>query len=268
MSSGSALIAAILYLTSMGEASSVPNVATSSAANAPSGSQSIDPACVAKAREVIALSAPRATLVETNLRGWEAGVIKALRADPAIVNLETAYPNIVDASVAAVRPLGREFAEQFVTQAIEIRVETFAERLTVDEMDQLITFYNSPAGQRFIARLWGNLDPKSLITDKALEAARTGDHMPLTIEDSKRATVETVMKTTKETSAQDVLEIMRFEQLPVAKKAFDASAEAEQRLLPIVNNPDPKWAARMREALEKAIIDFADQHGGSKAAAK
>lgn len=225
----------------------------------PASTQALDPQRIAIAREVMALSAPRPMLLASNVRGWETTIDKSLRADPGIARLEATYPGLIANAIAAAKPLAQEYSEKFVTQALDIRVQTFAEYLTVDEMQELIAFYKTPAGQRFIARLWTNLDATDLISDERILAARDSD-APLSLEDSRRATKNAAANTMKDMTAEDILEVMRFGQRPAAQAAASASREAEQRLLPIVNNPDPEWLKRQKEILERAMITFADQH--------
>jgi len=225
-----------------------------------------DPVRLARAGELAELTSPKAALVASNIKAWGMALGKSLRADASVTRLEAAFPGIIDAAIAAVRPLGEEYCRTFVDRAVQVRIEVFAEALSADELDELLAFYGSAVGQRFLSRMRSNIDPGSLITDEFIAARRTGDEV--TARDTARVLIDTLDKTAKDTSVDDTLDIMRFGQKPVMGKATQAAAEAEKRILVMANNPDPQFLERQGKALQQAIIDFAERRRSQNSSSK
>jgi hypothetical protein len=214
---------------------------------------------LAKARALVALTDPYPVFVELNMKGWEIGVGRALALDPASATLEARYPGITKAGIEAARPLAREYCALFVKRNIERKARLLAERLTANDLDQATAFYDSPAGRRLIRNLTRNADLGIIATDAAVHRAQRGEPA-LTAESAHEMELDAARSTLSQTSADDHLAILRFQQTPAAPKYVAVAAESDRLALEEANHPDPAWMAHQSEVIRTAMIAFADAH--------
>jgi hypothetical protein len=217
----------------------------------------VDSARMDRARELTRLTSPYDIMVAANLSGWEAAITRSLALDPGIAKLEEQYPGIGKAGIEAARPLARRYCETFVNRANDRKSQIVAQRLSADEIDEVIRFYRTALGQRAVKQVLANFDFAGAGREIADERARTGT-AEVTIEEVKAQDALAARRAGPGFSAPDQLEMMRFTQKPAAKKFAAAREEAEREILQMVNKPDPKFLAAQTEALTAAMLAFAE----------
>jgi hypothetical protein len=220
-------------------------------------SAAVDTARMDRAGELTRLSNPFDVMVAANMRGWESAIARSLALDPAAAKLEARYPGIGKTGIEAARPLARRYFEAFVTQANRRTTQTLAERLSDDEIDELLRFYRSPLGRRAVKQAFANFDYAGVGREVADGRARTGK-AEITMDQVKRQGDLAHLRAAPEFSAADHLAMMRFAQTPAARKFAAAREASEREILQMVNSPDPDFIAAQTQALRAAMIAFAD----------
>jgi hypothetical protein len=243
-------------------ASTSPALATVAAASQPAAAADAAwPQRLQIATQLVDLIHRDEELLQANLLGWESAVRTVLQKDPTVVKLEADFPGLMDAGVAAGRPLAIEYLRPFVVKSKAAKAEIFARRMSIDELQQAKQFIGGAVGQRFIQRAKASIDIGKLNSELTERSLQTGSKFA-TIEDSDRLVRDAARQATKDTSGQDLLAIMKFERTPVAKKLREATREAEKAVLEMANNPPAEWVARQNEAVSAAMIAFAERKGG------
>lgn len=215
-----------------------------------------DQARIDRARELSRLISPYDVLLAANLSGWEAAIARSMALDPTAVSLEARYPGIGRAAIDAARPIARRYCETFVNRITDKKAEIFAQRLTAEEIDEVLRFYRTPLGQRAVKQLFSNFDSAQLGREIAEEKARTGT-VEITREEMKAKELLAARRAGGSFSADDQIAMLRFSQMPAARKFAAASEAAEQEVIRMANNPDPAFMAAQTEAVTAAMVAFA-----------
>ena len=206
------------------------------------------------AAQLVDLMHPDDKMVETNVQTWVAVSRRSGAADPVMSKLESEYPGVIDAAIANARSLAVDYARAFVRKSKALKTRIFAERLTEQELREVLDFFNEPAGRRLAERMQ---KPTDEVAD--FIAAKKQDAGSLTEGD-----VKTILQTRSKSalqagSADEALEIMKFESRPVARKFGLAGQEADRQMLDIINNPDPVWLEKQGKALSDGAVRFVDE---------
>ena len=214
-------------------------------------------AALGQARRLQEVVEPHARMVAGNLQGWEATMKRALALDPGFPALEQAYSGVGAAAIDAARPLARIFCEQFVERVSSYKAELYARRLTQQEMAAAISFFETRAGRTLVERMIANASPDALadqIIHQAVEQGRLG----LSMEQTQQVDRSAALKTARETSAEDQIAMIRFQQTAAGRRFLEVRREAEPGVLQIVNSPDAELIRRQHDAMLAAILAYVD----------
>ena len=210
------------------------------------------------ATQLIDLIHPDDAMVQSNLKGWEAVSRKTAATDTVFSKLEAQYPGVTEAAIAAARPAAVEYANEFVRKSKAAKIRVFAESLTGAELRQLIDFFEQPTGQRFARRM---VQSDEVADDLATKAQTSENLTQQDLNDMLRKQAKAAVKTL---SADDMLAIMKFESLPVAKKFAAAGQESDRVILDIINNPDPNWIEKQNKAVADGAMQFVEAKRAGK----
>jgi len=253
------LIAAALLLgalTANAAASPENSPTTAASPTPPSSTEPVTPERHRLATRLLDLVHPDQVSIDANMRGWESGMRKMLAADPTFARLELDYPGISEAAVDGARPVALEFSREFVRNVKALKADVFAQRLTAAELQQAIAFFDTPVGQKFAKGMAETADPAAVLDNVRARAAAGGEDLTLT--DLTSATRKTSRQVMSGMSSAEVLQIMRFESLPAARKFAAAGQESEALVLVKLKNVDPKWLERQQQAVAQAALRFAE----------
>lgn len=212
---------------------------------------------LSKARALADLLAPADLMIWSNIKGWEAGVLSALRLAPGTSKLEESYPGITKAGIDAARPVGRRYCEEYVRKAAAHRAQLIAEQLTAAEIDVALLQYRKPAWRRFVAGLTSNVDFSAMAQDAAKSVAETG-RPSIKQEDVNKTLMDAARESGGELAADDQLEIMRLMQTETAKKLAGIAAETDRKVLDWANNPDPVVIQEQNKLMLGGMLAYAD----------
>lgn len=239
-------------------AADAPHPAPAIVASAPAAKAPASQDQTRLSTQLIDLIHPDDLMVQSNLKGWEAVSRKTAATDPVFSKLEAEYPGVTEAAIAAARPAAVEYAHEFVRKAKAAKIRVLAESLTAAELRQLIDFFEQPAGQRFARRMAQSDE----VADDLATKAQTSEN--LTQQDLNDMLRKQAKATVKTLSTDDMLAIMKFESLPVAKKFAAAGQESDRMILDFINNPDPNWIEKQNKAVADGAMKFVEAKRAKK----
>jgi hypothetical protein len=245
----SLLLASCLLATS--GAAAVP--ARGTASHSPAHSQE----ALRLAFQLVNIIHPDELMIRTNVETWESTTRKQIGQDPGFTKLEADYPGLSAAAIAGARPIALEFAREFVRDAKQTKTQIFVQEFTVAEMKQLITFFETPAGQRFIKKMASPDNAGGFIETLAAKAESGSGE--ITAKDLEKGMAVALPGIVKDTSSSDLIEIMRFESLPAAKKFAAAGTKADLAIFNLINEASAVWGPKLSDAMSQAALQFVER---------
>lgn len=198
---------------------------------------------LAQARWLIDLFHPEAEMVASNMAMWAIRVRRSGQADRAMAKIEDQYPGALEAYLAGARPVAIRNATQFVRTAKSRKAAVLADRLSGFDLARLIQFYRTPVGAKLllIQQQPGDLD-------RILRRARSGEMPPIDEKVATRDRDEQKKRSVRALSADELVEVLKFQSDPVAIRYADAIAAADRDVLALIRNPDVARLAHEHEA--------------------
>ena len=227
-----------------------PTASPQTPLQASANSTPTQPSDVAKA--LIDIFHPDEETLEVNVKSWEA----ISRRDTYLAELEAEYPGISDSVIAACRPIAIHYLQEMVSRMKLAKARIFADRLTIEELREILAFYSSSAGQRFTRAMTRNVDVDAYADDLSSGEAGSADAADVAITRTFHSTLSRVID---ETSAEDMAAISRFETSPVALKSLAVGMEADRATSEVAANPDPEWLEKQAVAYDEAVTKFVER---------
>lgn len=200
--------------------------------------------------------------VQTEMRGWEAGIRRTLTNDAFVAKLEAEHPGTIDAALSAGRPLALDYLQDAMAKLQAKKIDALAAALTMEELNQFLAFAISSTGKKFFNSMHANASPETLATSVIDRANETGDRQ-ITKNDADQALKRTLAGVQKDLSAADTLAIMKFEQSPAGKKLGSINAEIRKMTLEAANNPDSEMMSKQATAMQAGMIAFGEARASS-----
>lgn len=216
---------------------------------------------LALATRLIDVILPDQVILQTNMNAWEAGLKAAQLNNPGIAKIEAENPGAIASAIDAGRPVARPYIWSQLIKAKAVKAKITADMLDEAELQEVMDFYSSPTGQRFIHSITAKADPNVMANTLIDRANETGE-VTVTDEDGQKVLRGALRETLKTLSAADMVEIMKFEAKPVAKKMAEAGRKSDLEMLEIFNTLDPVFM----EAQHKAVTDALLAHIGKNQA--
>ena len=180
-----------------------------------------------------------------------ATVLQMAQADPAIRDLEKAYPGTVRAMVAAIRPVIAAYSERVRLEYRPRMIAAVSEVMSAEEATALAGFYGSPLGQRLMRQVSGSI-AVSNVAGEFIEGEQ------VSADAVARDLMETGRRSLEQLSAADQAELMRQ---ALATPGFDKLVLLQQRVAPIraeMENAPPTAdeEAAVIAAVERVVRDI------------
>lgn len=198
---------------------------------------------LAQARWLMDLFHPEAEMVASNMAMWVIRVRRSGHADPAMAKIEREYPGAIDAYLAGARPIAIDNAALFVRAAKSRKAAVLADRLSGADLARLIKFYRSPVGAKLM-----RLQQQPGELSRILRQARAGELPPIDETAVARDRQEQKKKSVRGLSADELVEVLKFQSDPVATRYAHAVDAADRELLDLIHNPDMARQALEQEA--------------------
>ena len=211
-------------------------------------SASVRAARLLQARWLVELFHPEPAMVASNMAMWEIQVRRSSEEDRALSKIEREYPGAIDAYIAGARPVAVENATAFVRAAKALKVSVLADRLSGADLARLIDFYRGPVGAKVV-----RLQQKPGEIARLLRQTRSGDLPPIDATVIERDRESQVKRAVGGLSADELVQVLKFQSDPVAIRYADAIRAADERLLVLLQHPDETRLAREHQAGTRAL---------------
>lgn len=177
-----------------------------------------------------------------------ATALQMAQADPAIRDLEKAYPGTLRAMVAAMRPVIAGYSERVRLEYRPRMIEAIGDVLSAEEAEALAGFYSSPVGQR-ILQVASTSYSVSNVTEQHIDGEQVSAAAVA------RDMQETARRGVARMSAADLAELGR---VTMTMPGFDKLPLMQQRIAPIraeMENAPPtaEEEAAIIAAVERAV---------------
>lgn len=229
-----------------------PPAATATAQSAAAAQSPIPDAALRLSR----ILNPADKIVELGMRGFDTGVNEELKKKPEDAAVYDRNPGLLDAILASGRPVMRSHLLAGIPAEQQRFAQFYAEKLSPDELDQLIAFYSTPTGAKVIDAMYAGGDFGELVDamekgDGAMSAAAV-DKM------NSSAAAQLPYKF----DADDWKTMFAFAATPVHAKLAQIAPEFNQLVADLGNAPDPTLEGDMNTAIEGAVkAYFAKKRG-------
>lgn len=194
------------------------------------------------------LMSPRDLLIDMEVREYDKHFVPSLRSNPDLNSLEEEYPGLFDAMHKATRGLVAKGTGRTVDQLHEAMVALIQEQFTRSDVDELITFYRSPVGQKTVQQMAGAADAGQ-IYQEAVEQ----EDFKLTTEYIAEQNQLSAKQAAKSFTAGEQAEMILFMAKPSFTKLARAQPQIQKILAEKFNAPDPDFDHEVEEAMSSAI---------------
>jgi len=177
--------------------------------------------------------------------------LQMAQADPAIRDLEKAYPGTLRAMVAAMRPVIAAYSERVRLEYRPRMIEAIGDVLSDEEAEALSRFYGSPLGLRVMQLVSSNFSVSN-VSDAFI------DEQPVSAEAVERDLEETGRRGMAQLTPEELEALGR---VALATPGFDKLQLLQARVAPIraeMENapPTPEEEAAIVAAVEVVIREF------------
>lgn len=219
----------------------------------------VDARTMDAARRLAALVNPEQAHVDTAVRQIDTSVIPALASDEDIKALEEEHPGLLKRIGTDLRPVFERYTRRILPTYIERYAAVYAAHFSADELEDLYGVYASPAGQRLVAAMMGNMTMDSL----AREAVSNpdGDASLGALNDDHNRSVKA---TVNQLSDEDKKAFASLLVKPYFPRMIQVGPELRKVEQDMINEPDAELDAEIEAAMIKAMTE----HMGSGAKAQ
>jgi hypothetical protein len=156
---------------------------------------------------------------------------------------ETEYPGLIAAVVDAAIPEMLKAYDDKMPLLWRSTSQIYREKFNSAELDQILAFYKSPVGIRFMKTLQNNVDSQQFM-DAAV--ASQGEETDSVSDAVKKAKTQALKKTGTQTSAADKIAIFRFENSPLGPKLAAVG--------PLISKAVSEWDYYFPEEQKQAFL--------------
>jgi hypothetical protein len=193
-------------------------------------------------------------------RSFEAGFDNAMNNKPQDASVYSSNPGLREAIIAATWPVVREhFVANLPVKAAKM-AGFFAQRLSPDDIDQLVGFYGSPTGTKLIAKMYASLDARKLA--QAAHANGTGAARADAVKDVSDSAAEQALSSL---DADDYKQLFTFAATPAFQRLKAALPEFHQLTAQLASEDHSAVNADVKAAAAAAVKKYM---ANKKAAAK
>jgi hypothetical protein len=191
---------------------------------------------------------PETKIQQQVLNTLEATLPKMLQSDPQFVALESAYPGLTNVIVESLKPKMLAAYAQKTPLLWERLGAVYANNLTASELDSLLAFYQSPAGQRLLVGFSQSGNNTNIIR----QGHKTGADMDKLAEAAQNDISSTARKVSATMTDADRIAIFKFENSPLGVKLVE--------IIPKILKASLEWDMYFTDAQRK---DFASTRGAA-----
>jgi len=194
------------------------------------------------------LMSPRDLLIDMEVREYDKHFVPSLRSNPDLNSLEEEYPGLFDAMHKATRGLVAKGTGQTVDQLHQAMVALIQEQFSRSDVDELISFYRSPVGQKTVQQMAGAADAGQ-IYQEAVE----DEDFKLTAEYIAEQNQLSAKRASRNFTPDEQAQMLLFMAKPSFTKLARAQPQIQKILAEKFNAPDPVFDQEVEQAMSSAI---------------
>lgn len=217
----------------------------------PPAATAADSERLAKAMELARTVQPRDLLFQQSMAVIDKQALDGLLAEDSVKAMERENPGIVRAMWTAARPILAESVDKSMPDLWDRLSKVYARHFTPAQLDEMLRFFRSPLGQKFLVAMHSSADVRPMLRD----VLRPGDGK--VSEGSYMQTVTgAALGAAKAMTPAEAAEFERFFATRVGKKMVEAGPDVSRTMLEWTNRPDPEMDARIQQAMLEAAQKF------------
>lgn len=194
---------------------------------------------------------PSDRILAASDRAFAEGFQAALAQDKASQATFSEHPKLLEAILAGASPVVRKHVSASVPALQEKSARFYAGRFTTAEIDQLIAFYGSPTGSKFIEGMYSGLD-----MTKVAEAMGPDGKDPIPADALKGALASAALGALPSFDLADWKRFTEFTRMPVFAKVRAATPDMVKLMTEIANEPSPELDAEIEQVVGRVIEDY------------
>jgi hypothetical protein len=227
---------------------------TGSSAAAEPAPAAVDDVRLAKGLKLAQTVQPLELVVEQSISTLDDQAVAGLMANPDVKKLETENPGIVAAMWKGARATISETLTRSVPELWSSLARVYAKHFTSAQLDEVIAFFESPAGRKFVIGMHRNINVEPMFRDAAGAEGQVSEKTyTQTVSGAATATAQAM-------SPAETAEFERFLATPTGKIVVEAGSDVTAAILEWTNRRDPKAEARVEAAMTKAVKAFLRDH--------
>lgn len=173
----------------------------------------------------------------------------AMLASPDVQAMEKQHPGVVDAMVRASLPVTKVQLRRRLPQLWDKLADFYLANFTPLELDQALTFYASPTGQKMIAQLIARIRPNAVAAE--LKKNPTGGVSAGALRSDVQATVPGIVGTL---TAKDQAVLLAFSRTAAFARIQKIGPQVQELQVAWMRDVSPEDYAEVRDAM-KTVLD-------------
>lgn len=217
----------------------------------------------AAALQLAKLMMPRELLIEAEMRNFDVYFRQSVLGEMSVAEFEGDYPGLLDAFVAAARPLVQKTLVNGLPHVESQLADLFLAKLTDTEISELSEFYRSPEGHSILRSM-------SDATDAGAVYRRVSEDpdSQMTTGQVSSQVKSAAVKATKTMSDADRAALLDFMKRPVFVRFAGLQPALRKIMADAHNRKDPEFEAEVNETLAAAAAEHMKKIDAERAAKK
>ena len=199
--------------------------------------------------------APMDILIPAELEQARKAILALPTLDEDAKQLEQEFPGIYAAIWAASEAEMKRQTEAGYPGFLAMLEQLYLARLTEREAQGVLTFFQSPTGQKLLRNVYGSFDAAPLVAEMAKSGSSIIDARQM-----QAATDAVKAKVVRQMGPEDEDSLLALSKAMELKKFREISAETQKISLEWVNRADPEGEERLGKIMEQATERYIKAH--------
>jgi hypothetical protein len=187
-------------------------------------------------------------------RGISEAMPKAMMADANVKALETQYPGIVDAMVAAMKPILMGHIRSTMPELWTLVGNFYASNLSEADLRAALAFYGSPSGRRIIDLMSAGIDMGPMLDDMV-----SSGKYQVTESNLKSSVMPAVAQVPGKLTPAEMQATMRFGMSAEGQRVVALTPRVSKLVAEWSNKPTPEIDAQLDKVLAAVVEKFSGE---------
>ena len=194
---------------------------------------------------------PEKLILAAGDRAFAAGFQGSLAQDEETAALFEEHPKLLEAIMERALPVVRKHVSASLPALQDAAARFYAEKFTPAEIDQLLAFYGSPTGSKFIAGTYAGLDMSKMANAMGPDGTKA---MPA--ETLRSMTASAAIGVLPDLDENDWKRFTEFVGTPVFAKLRGVGPDMLKLMTDIANKPNPALDAEIEEVVKQVAGEY------------